>query len=173
MCTSLLQTFMNNFYPDFVKIRTTKGFHYITVALYNHNFPQKLGNKFPVFPHNSYEVKEQLHLVLHWNHIFQCSFGFYIKWTNHLNLRASLSDSKRVKISPSRTGPLTFRIIWRFCSPRNSTLTWVHCPWEPVRPKILMTRAKVTDLSMVDSAKINQFFLLIDAESKLDKSRNS
>jgi len=57
----------------------------------------------------------------------------------HLNLLASLSDSRRVRMSPSRTGPLTFRIIWRLFSLRNSTFTWVHWPCEPVRPKIFVT----------------------------------
>ena len=65
--------------------------------------------------------------------------------TFYLSLLASRSDSSRVKMSPSRTGPLTFLMIWRFCSPKNSTRTWVHCPWDPVRPRILMTRAKVTE----------------------------
>ena len=67
----------------------------------------------------------------------------------HRNLLASLSDSKRVKMSPSLTGPLTFRMICRFCSPMNSTLTWVHWPWEPVLPRTLMTRALITCLSML------------------------
>ena len=71
------------------------------------------------------------------------------KFADYLSLLASLSDSRRVRMSPSRTGPLTFLMIWRFCSPKNSTRTWVHCPWDPVRPRILMTRAKVTDLSML------------------------
>ena len=85
--------------------------------------------------------------------------------SNYLNLLASLSDSSRVKISPSRTGPLTFRMICRFCSPKNSTFTWVHCPWDPVRPKILITRANVTDLSIlvilqqIETMLMNLFFL--------------
>lgn len=65
------------------------------------------------------------------------------------NLLASRSDSSSVRMSPSRTGPLTLRMIWRFCSLMNSTFTWVHWPWEPVRPRTLMTRAKTTDLSMI------------------------
>ena len=87
-----------------------------------------------------------------YNHFWICLFGhFKEKGFNrvYLSLLASLSDSRRVKISPSRTGPLTFLMIWRFCSPKNSTRTWVHWPWDPVRPRILMTRAKVTDLSML------------------------
>jgi hypothetical protein len=42
----------------------------------------------------------------------------------YLNLLASLSDSNNVKTSLSLTGPLTFRIICRFVSSRNSTLTF-------------------------------------------------
>ena len=42
---------------------------------------------------------------------------------SYLNLLASLSDSSRVKISPSLTGPLTFRMIDLLLSSRNSTLT--------------------------------------------------
>ena len=67
----------------------------------------------------------------------------------HRSLLASLSDSKRVRMSPSRTGPLTLRMICRFCSPINSTLTWVHWPWLPVRPRTLMTRALITCLSIL------------------------
>ena len=55
-------------------------------------------------------------------------------------LLASRSDSKRVKISPCRTGPLTFRVMVRLSS-TNSTRTWVHWPWEPVRPTMEMTLA--------------------------------
>lgn len=47
-------------------------------------------------------------------------------------------------MSPSRTGPLTFRMMERLDSSRNSTRTWVHCPWDPVRPKTLVTRANLT-----------------------------
>ena len=94
-------------------------------------------------------------------HVF-LFFRLYIfmKWTKiscninlqnplHRSLLASLSDSKRVRMSPSRTGPLTLRMICRFCSPMNSTLTWVHWPWLPVRPRTLMTRALMTCLSML------------------------
>lgn len=52
-------------------------------------------------------------------------------------------------MSPSRTGPLTFLMMERlFWSLMNSTRTWVHCPWDPVRPMTLVTRARVS-LSMV------------------------
>ena len=33
----------------------------------------------------------------------------------------------RVRMSPSRTGPFTLRMIWRFWSSRNLTRTWVTC----------------------------------------------
>ena len=57
----------------------------------------------------------------------------------HLSLLASRSDSSRVMMSPSRTGPLTFLMMARFVSSMNSTRTWVHWPWEPVRPSTLVT----------------------------------
>lgn len=54
---------------------------------------------------------------------------------------ASRSDSRRVNTSPSRTGPFTLRIMLRWVSSRNSTRTWVTCPRDPVRPRILVTFA--------------------------------
>ena len=59
------------------------------------------------------------------------------------NLRASLSDSNRVSTSPSRTGPLTFRMMERLVSSINSTRTCVHCPCEPVLPSTLVTLASL------------------------------
>ena len=59
------------------------------------------------------------------------------------NLRASLSDSNRVSMSPSRTGPLTFRMIERLVSSINSTRTCMHCPCEPVLPSTLVTLASL------------------------------
>lgn len=52
-------------------------------------------------------------------------------------------------MSPSRTGPFTFLMIWRLVSPRNSTFTWVHWPWDPVRPRTFITRAKTLGLSIL------------------------
>ena len=58
--------------------------------------------------------------------------GFYFRIiiiqlrAHYLSLLASLSDSSRVRMSPSLTGPFTFLMIDLFCSPKNSTLTWVH-----------------------------------------------
>ena len=49
--------------------------------------------------------------------------------------RASRSLSSRARISSSRTGPLTFRMIVRVVSSMNSTRTWVTPPREPVRPR--------------------------------------
>ena len=43
---------------------------------------------------------------------------------NYLSLLASRSDSSNVKMSPSRTGPFTLRMMDRFVSSRNSTRTW-------------------------------------------------
>lgn len=62
----------------------------------------------------------------------------------YLNLLASLSDSIKHKISFSLTGPLTFLTIVLDESSKNSTLTWVTPPLEPVLPKTLITFAKVT-----------------------------
>ena len=69
------------------------------------------------------------------------------KYPDYRSLLASRSDSRRVKMSPSRTGPLTFLMILRWSS-MNSTRTCVHCPWDPVLPRTFVTRAKVT-LSML------------------------
>lgn len=49
--------------------------------------------------------------------------------------RASRSLSRRAKMSFSRTGPFTFRMIVRLGSSMNSTRTWVTPPREPVRPR--------------------------------------
>lgn len=57
------------------------------------------------------------------------------------NLLASLSDSSRVRTSPSLTGPLTFLMMKRFWSSMNLTLTWVTCPLDPVRPITFTTIA--------------------------------
>jgi hypothetical protein len=47
-------------------------------------------------------------------------------------------------MSSSLTGPLTLRMMVRDWSSMNSTRHWVTPPREPVRPKILMTRASLT-----------------------------
>jgi hypothetical protein len=47
-------------------------------------------------------------------------------------------------MSPSRTGPLTLRMMERVLSSRNSTRTWVTPPREPVRPRTLVTLAFLT-----------------------------
>lgn len=65
------------------------------------------------------------------------------------SLLASRSDSSNVRISPSRTGPLTFLISCLFCSFKNSTLTCVHCPWEPVLPRTFTTLARTIGFSML------------------------
>jgi len=49
--------------------------------------------------------------------------------------RASRSDSRRARMSLTRTGPLTFRMIDREVSSMNSTRTWVTPPRDPVRPR--------------------------------------
>ena len=50
------------------------------------------------------------------------------------NLHSSRSDSSKVRMSRSPAVPGTVLMICRFCSPKKSTLTWVHCPCEPVHP---------------------------------------
>ena len=77
--------------------------------------------------------------------VFQRIIYIYHYQPVYLNLLASLSDSSRVRMSPSRTGPFTLRMMERLESSRNSTLTWVHCPWDPVRPKTLVHCNKKTD----------------------------
>lgn len=47
-------------------------------------------------------------------------------------------------MSFSLTGPLTFLTIVLEVSSRNSTLTWVTPPLEPVLPRTLITFAKIT-----------------------------
>lgn len=64
--------------------------------------------------------------------------------TIYLRRLASRSHSINDKISPSLTEPLTFRIIERFGSSRNSTRTWVTLPVLPVRPSTLLTFANLT-----------------------------
>jgi len=58
--------------------------------------------------------------------------------------RASRSLSNNARMSSSRTGPLTFRIIVRVVSSMNSTRTWVTPPRDPVRPRTLITLASLT-----------------------------
>lgn len=65
------------------------------------------------------------------------------------SLLASRSDSSNVRMSPSRTGPLTFLMSCLFCSFRNSTLTCVHCPWDPVLPRTFTTLARTIGFSML------------------------
>uniref|UniRef100_A0A8D2LLB0 Uncharacterized protein n=1 Tax=Varanus komodoensis TaxID=61221 RepID=A0A8D2LLB0_VARKO len=61
------------------------------------------------------------------------------------NRRASRSDSNSVRTSPSRTGPLTLRMIERLVSSMNSTRTCIGRTSErfPVRPSTLVTRASL------------------------------
>lgn len=66
---------------------------------------------------------------------------------DYRNRRASRSDSSRARRSPSRTGPLTLRMMERLASSRNSTRTWVIPPREPVRPMILETLPSLTGWS--------------------------
>lgn len=48
---------------------------------------------------------------------------YHLRPTGYLSRRASLSDSSKVRMSPSRTGPLTFLIMDRLLSSKNSTRT--------------------------------------------------
>ena len=69
----------------------------------------------------------------------------------YLSLLASLSHSIRQRISPSRTGPFTFRMMDRFGSSRNSTRTCVTFPVFPVRPSTLFTLACFTCWSILST----------------------
>lgn len=48
---------------------------------------------------------------------------YHLRPPGYLSRRASLSDSSKVRMSPSRTGPLTFLIMDRLLSSKNSTRT--------------------------------------------------
>ncbi|CAH0371005.1 unnamed protein product, partial [Pelagomonas calceolata] len=56
-------------------------------------------------------------------------------------------------MSPSRTGPLTLRMMERFGSSMNSTRTWVTLPVLPVRPSTrLIFASLIGAVSMVEQA---------------------
>ena len=63
----------------------------------------------------------------------------YIHTLNYLKRLASRSHSSKHKISPSRHGPLTLRMILRLRSSRNVTRTCVTLPVLPVLPNTLST----------------------------------
>ena len=65
----------------------------------------------------------------------------------YLKRRASRSHSSKHRISPSRTGPLTLRMMERLGSSRKNTRTWVTLPVLPVRPRTLSTLASLTAAS--------------------------
>jgi len=70
----------------------------------------------------------------------------------YLNRLASRSHSNKQRISPSRTGPFTFRTILRPDKPPdsasiNSTRTCVTLPVFPVRPRTRFTFASLTGWS--------------------------
>jgi len=73
----------------------------------------------------------------------------------YLKRLASRSHSSRQRISPSRTGPLTFRTMERPVPPpppsasMNSTRTWVTFPVFPVLPRTRFTFANFTGWSIV------------------------
>merc|ERR1719258_569686 len=71
------------------------------------------------------------------------SFSYIHGHHAYLSLLASRSDSSKQRMSSSRTGPLTLRIMLRVVSSMNSTRTWVTPPREPVRPRTLTTLASV------------------------------
>ena len=75
-------------------------------------------------------------------------------WIIYLKRLASRSHSNKHKISPSLTGPLTFRTMLRpvpvpASASMNSTRTWVTLPVFPVRPRTLLTLASLTGWSCV------------------------
>lgn len=53
-------------------------------------------------------------------------------------------------MSPTRTGPLTLRMMDRFWSSRKSIRTWVMPPRLPVRPRIMETLPSLTGCSCGD-----------------------
>lgn len=59
----------------------------------------------------------------------------------YLSLLASRSHSMRQRISPTRTGPLTLRMMERLEGSMNSTRTWVTPPRDPVFPSTFTTLA--------------------------------
>uniref|UniRef100_A0A452GSZ5 Uncharacterized protein n=1 Tax=Gopherus agassizii TaxID=38772 RepID=A0A452GSZ5_9SAUR len=67
------------------------------------------------------------------------------------NRLAARSDSSNVRTSPSRTGPVTFRMMDLLVSSMNSTRTWVHWPCEPVRSSTLGTRASLMGCTLLVS----------------------
>lgn len=111
----------------------------ITTKLFNLKIKRKKHNKLLVLI-----VSIHLLLLLHTLRLMWKRFSI----GNYRNLLASRSDSNKVRISPSRTGPFTFLMMERVASFKNSTFTCVHCPWDPVRPSTLITRAKMTGLSI-------------------------
>ena len=85
--------------------------------------------QFPESRENPELFKEYLRiskmLKFHLNKTKYCPLT-YIVPHNYLSLLASRSDSRRVRMSPSRTGPFTFRMIDLLGSPKNSTLTYIR-----------------------------------------------
>lgn len=63
-------------------------------------------------------------------------------------------------MSFSLTGPLTFLTMVLEVSSKNSTLTWVTPPLEPVLPNTLITLAKVTGVlvSMLSIEVVEKFY---------------
>lgn len=68
-----------------------------------------------------------------------CIIELPLQTVPYRNLLASRSDSRRVRMSPSRTGPLTLRMMRRFWSSKNLTRTCVTCPRDPVREGDILT----------------------------------
>ena len=92
------------------------------------------------------------------------------QWAHQRNLLASLSDSSKVRMSPSLTGPLTFLIMNRFWSSRNLTLTWVTWPLDPVRPITFTTTACFTWDSILCTGK--KYYQLKKKKKNSHKSRH-
>ena len=69
-------------------------------------------------------------------------------------------------MSFSLTGPLTFLTIVLVVSSKNSTRTWVTPPREPVRPRTLITLARVTGVLVSIVFLINEFEFVCETVSK-------
>ena len=96
---------------------------------------------------------------------WQYIYVFYLKRL------ASRSHSSKHKISPSRHGPLTLRMMERFKSSRKVTRTWVTLPVLPVLPRTLSTCWCTTREILVSGAVYGSFRWRTDWEVGEDEPK--
>jgi hypothetical protein len=84
--------------------------------------------------------------------------------------RASRSDSSRARMSFSRTGPFTFRMIVRLVSSMNSTRTCVTPPREPVRPRTCARRGAVRSRARPQPVSVRTLITLASLTLAFDDS---